>query len=127
MGSSQEGGASFFSRQAMLLTWLAYPGSLSLNPWDWKDGQKSGAVQEKGLGPRWEGAHPLPTPPPSHRLPNGKGDTLNVFPGESTRGFVGSFCRVKSGLGDVIPLLVCAGREAQAVAVCYPFPTLDTF
>lgn len=56
-------GPSLFSRQAALLAWLAYPGSLSLNPWDWKDGQKSGAVQErlKGLGPRWEGAHPLPT------------------------------------------------------------------
>lgn len=57
-----------FSRHAVLLTWLAYLGLFSLNPWDWKHEQKSGAVQErlKGLGPRWEGSYPFP--PPSHRL-----------------------------------------------------------
>lgn len=40
---------------------------------------------------------------------------------------VGNFHKMKAGLGDVSPLLACAGREALAVAVCYPFSTLDTF
>lgn len=129
MGIAQEG--PFLVPQASnaldLLARLAYPGPRSLDLWDWKNGQKSGAVQErfKGSGPRWEGAHP----PPSYRLLNGDSDTLKELLGwgGSTRELVGSFHRMKSGLGDVSPLLVYADREAQAVAVCYPSPTLDTF
>lgn len=57
----------------MLLTWLAYPGSLS-SQWDWKGGQKSGAVQErlKGLGPRYDHAY--------EGIPNGGWPTIGLNP-----------------------------------------------
>lgn len=121
MGSSQEGAFLFLQASNALdlacLPRVTLLESVGLERW----------TEIRSCVGEGSGAPLGGSPPPSHRLLNGKGDTLNVFPGESTRGLVGSFCRVKSGLGDVSPLLVCAGREAQAVAVCYPFPTLDTF
>lgn len=89
----------------MLLAWLAYPGSLSLSLWGWRDGQKSGALQEglEVLGSRREGAATL--------------KELLGSPGGSSREALQAESRTSS--------VFC--REAQAVAVCYPSPTLDTF
>lgn len=73
----------------------------------------------------WAPAGREPTPSP-------QADTLKELLGEGERGLGGSSweetsTKTKAGLGDVRPLLACASTEAQAVAGCHPFSTLDTF
>lgn len=103
------------SSHAMLLAWLAYPGSLSLSLWGWRDGRKSGALPEglEGLGSRREGAHLGGSLSPFHA-------TLKELLGVQ-EGTLGKLYRLKAGLGDVSPLLVyAAGRPGLWLSATPP-------
>lgn len=78
---------------------------------------RSCAGEAQGFGAPLGGS-----PPASHRPLNRKRRYSERTPRGSTRELMGSFYRMKSGLEDVSPLLVCAGRDARLRPPAIPSP-----